>query len=172
MRLLLPERIVDLLRCELRGRRREIGGVLVGEHIEGETFRIVELSVQRSGGSAVHFIRDPEESRAFLADFFARTGNDYRRFNYIGEWHSHPAFEPVPSQPDLRTMYELVADPEVGANFAVLIIARLLFRLSLQLSATLIRTEFAPASVDVEIEWNEEHPHHSILSCVLRFLRM
>ncbi|MBB4376382.1 Mov34/MPN/PAD-1 family protein [Bradyrhizobium sp. SBR1B] len=152
MELILPRKITDLLRCELRGRRNEIGGVMVAEHVGGETFRIVELSVQRSGGTAMHFVRDPEQSKAFLSDFFARTGGDYRRFNYIGEWHSHPAFEVVPSRNDIQAMYQIVEDPEVGTNFAVLVIVRLLLRKSLQMSATLFRAGLSPESVVILVE--------------------
>ncbi|RTM14413.1 MAG: hypothetical protein E6R08_02410 [Nevskiaceae bacterium] len=152
MELLLPRQVVDLLKRELRGRRNEIGGVLVGEHVSGETFRIVQLSVQRTGGSSVHFVRDPDHSREFLADFFARTGNDYRRYNYIGEWHSHPSFEPVPSGADIKAMYDIVDDHDVGVNFAVLIVARLLLRSSLQMSATLFRPCQPPELVTVVID--------------------
>jgi hypothetical protein len=89
---------------------------------------------------------------AFLADFFAKTGNDYKRFNYIGEWHSHPAFEPLPSGPDLATMYDIVEDPDVGINFAVLIIARLKSWSMLELSATLFRQGVVPEAVSVQID--------------------
>jgi len=150
--LILPRKTTDLLRRELRGRRNEIGGVLVAEHVGGETFRIVELSVQRSGGTVAHFVRDPEQSKAFLSDFFARTGGDYRRFNYIGEWHSHPAFDPVPSRSDIQAMYQIVEDPEVGTNFAVLIVVRLLFRSSLQMSATLFRAALPPEPIVILLE--------------------
>jgi [CysO sulfur-carrier protein]-S-L-cysteine hydrolase len=97
---------------------------LVGEHVADETFRIVDLSVQLSGGTAAHFVRDPGKAKAFLDEFFQRTGHDYLRLNYIGEWHSHPRFMPVSSGEDCTTMLELVHDPVVGVNFAVLIIAR------------------------------------------------
>jgi hypothetical protein len=71
-----------------RAKWREIGGVLVGEHVEGETFRLVDFSVQREGGDASHFIRDPAQHEVFLQAFFERTGHDYARYNYLGEWHS------------------------------------------------------------------------------------
>jgi len=171
MELLLPRKIVDLLKRELRGRRDEIGGVLVAEHVNGETFRIVELSVQRTGGSAVHFVRDPVHSKEFLADFFARTGNDYRRFNYIGEWHSHPAFQPVPSGADIRAMYEIVEDADVGVNFAVLIVARLLLRTSLQLSATLFRPGSAPTPVVISVEPDKGGSSRTWLSRIRDFFR-
>src|SRR5882757_1955172 len=119
MKLLIPLKIVKRIRRELRGRLREIGGVLVGEHVTADTFRIVDMSVQRGGGTVVHFVRDAEQAKAFLAGFFGRTGHDYRRFNYIGEWHSHPSFRPLPSGEDFATMYELLEDTDVGVNFLI-----------------------------------------------------
>jgi proteasome lid subunit RPN8/RPN11 len=168
MKLLLPPRIVKRLRRELRGRRQEIGGILVGESVGGDIFRLVDISVQHSGGSVVHFVRDPDKD--FLAKFFERTEKDYTRFNYIGEWHSHPAFEPLPSREDIGTMVDIIEDPYVGVNFAILIIARLERRRLLQLSATLFRRGVAPEAVNVEIEarTDEEAPL-SILARVRDF---
>jgi integrative and conjugative element protein (TIGR02256 family) len=172
MKLLLPQRIITLLRRELRGRTREIGGVLVGEHVKDDVFRLVDLSIQASGGTAAHFVRDPERHRAFLADFFARTGHDYQRYNYLGEWHSHPSFEPVPSPEDRATMLEIVDDPRVGAHFAVLIIARLRRWARLELSATLFRTNAGIESICLQIETEaERNGRSSVIDCILSFIR-
>ena len=171
MKLLLPLKIVECLKRELRGRMREIGGVLVGEHIEGETFRIVDISVQLSGGTAVHFVRDPVKHKAFLDDFFRRTGHDYQRFNYIGEWHSHPRFMPLPSGEDFTTMLELIQDTAVGVNFAVLIIARLRFWSGVQLSATMFRRGCTPEAVEVEIEGTPAPTPLAFLQRVQQFFR-
>lgn len=153
MKLLLPQPILQRLRLDLKdARHREIGGLLLGEHVEGETFRVVEATVQKSGGSAVHFVRDPAQHQRQLDDFFARTGNDYARFNYMGEWHSHPSFEPLPSREDMATMQSIVEDPNVGVNFLVLVIPRLTRWNLLKLSAMLFRPACQPDFVDVEIE--------------------
>jgi integrative and conjugative element protein (TIGR02256 family) len=152
MKLLLPHQVIKRLRRKLRGRIREMGGVMVGEHIGHDEFRVVDISFQKRGGTIAHFVRDPAHHKSFLADFFVRTKNAYERFNYIGEWHSHPAFEPLPSGEDFRTMYDLVEDPEVGVNFAVLIIARLRGWSTVELSATLFRPGYLPDAVQVEVE--------------------
>lgn len=153
MKVILPHTLVKTLATELkRAGVREIGGVLVGEHIGNETFRIADLSVQRSGGSATHFVRDLDHNSAFLKEFFARTGHDYQRFNYLGEWHSHPSFEPLPSAQDLKAMRDIVEDPKVGANFAVLLIVTLARRSTLQLSARAFRAQASPLVVKVEAE--------------------
>jgi [CysO sulfur-carrier protein]-S-L-cysteine hydrolase len=171
MKLLLPLKIVKRLRRELRGRRHEIGGVLVGENVAPDTFRLVDISVQHSGGTVTHFVRDPEHHREFLANFFARTGNDYKKFNYIGEWHSHPAFEAVPSGEDIASMFEIIEDPVVGVNFAILIIVRLLRWNRLQISATLFRPGVVPEGISVEIDQDSAIPKAPVISRFMKFIR-
>lgn len=171
MKLLLPAFIVERLTQALRrGKTSEIGGVLVGEHVAGDVFRIVDLSVQLSGGTAAHFIRDHKLAKLFLDDFFERTGRAYDRYNYIGEWHSHPLFAPLPSGEDFVTMHQLVADPEVGVNFAVLIIARLSWRSRIDFSATLFRQGNSVETVEVEIDGNVAEEKITIWTCLRRLL--
>jgi len=171
MKLVLPVHLVERLKRELRrAGSREIGGVLVAEHTGSATFRLADLSVQRCGGSQAHFVRDPAHSKDFLDEFFSRTGNDYQKFNYVGEWHSHPLFEPVPSQEDLATMKQIVEDPNVGANFAVLMIVSLADRSLLRLSATAFRPSATPIDVAVTIETSDAH-QAGWLERVIRFFR-
>ena len=134
-----------MLRSELTAARgREIGGVLVGERLGGDLFRIADLSVQRDGGSCVTFERDPVQHRAFLDDFFARTGYDFQRFNYFGEWHSHPNMPTVPSCKDVQSMYEIVCDDAVNTAFAILMIARRRLLGGVELSTTEFRCGCEP----------------------------
>ena len=145
MNILVPGAVTDRLHRELRAAgRREIGGVLVGEHVEGDQFRLADLSVQHRHGDSHRFVRDPEEHRAFLAAFFDRTGHDYTRYNYLGEWHSHPNVVALPSTQDVSSMREIVADPAVGAAFAVLLIARSRPWRGLELSASVFVPHEAP----------------------------
>ena len=53
-------------------------------------------------------------------------GNNFARFNYLGEWHSHPLFTVQASPQDHATMRGLAMDPKVGANFVVLLVFRLI----------------------------------------------
>ena len=103
----------------------EIGGVLMGEHIDEGEFRIVDLTIQEQFGSVVFFLRLVADIVKPLKGFFKRTEYNYRKFNYLGEWHSHPSFPPVPSQQDTQSMLEIVTDSDTGANFAILLIVRL-----------------------------------------------
>jgi len=91
-----------------RAGQREIGGVLFGEQLAPNEFKIIDFSVDSVTGSAAHFCRSPEHHNTALEGFFAKTGNDYRRYNYLGEWHSHPRFPVHPSNQDQHSMIELV----------------------------------------------------------------
>jgi proteasome lid subunit RPN8/RPN11 len=157
MHLVLTQPVLQRLQIELRQARRcEIGGLLLGEHLGGETFRLVDVTIQRSGGSAVHFVRDPALNREQLEDFFRRTGADYTRFNYLGEWHSHPSFEPLPSKQDIETMQSIVEDAAVGVNFLVLLIVRLTRFRQIKVSAMMfqagVEAKFVQVSVDAGAE--------------------
>jgi integrative and conjugative element protein (TIGR02256 family) len=172
MRLILPLELIDRLEGELKqAGHREIGGVLVGEHVEGETFRLVDLSVQRSGGSRTRFVRDVEHNRAFLDAFFAKTANDYQRFNYIGEWHSHPLFTPLPSQEDSATMRDIVEDPAVGVNFAVLIIVSRGWRSKMKMSATAYRAGVEPVAVDVVLDGDRPVKRPGWIDAIIDYFR-
>ena len=104
---------------------REIGGVLMGEHVDEAEFRIVDLTIQKQFGNVMFFLRLVRDAVGSLKKFFKQTGYNYKKFNYLGEWHSHPTFPPLPSLRDIKSMQEIVADSDTGANFAVLIIVQL-----------------------------------------------
>lgn len=123
--LLLPPEQRELLLTALRkAGRRETGGILMGEHVGTNLFTVREMTVHRPGAFA-SFVRRIEDAIGTLHAFFKRTGHDYARFNYVGEWHSHPSFAPYPSRTDDLSMLQIVQDETVGANFVVLLIAKL-----------------------------------------------
>lgn len=117
----LAAKVQDAL---IRSGKREIGGVLMAEHVSVNTFIVRDLTIHRRGAFA-SFVRRIEEAWSALARFFESTRRDYERFNYIGEWHSHPSFEPFPSERDHESMHEIISDRSVGANFVVLMIVKL-----------------------------------------------
>lgn len=152
LRLILHPDQLRLLSDELaRAREREIGGVLVGEQIAPDAFRLVDLSVQRSGGTASCFVCEPAQHQPFLDDFFARTDGNFSRFNYLGEWHSHPRFPAAPSEPDLRQMQALVDEEPAFRPFAILMVVRLAARTRVELCPLVFRSHFPPENVEVAI---------------------
>jgi integrative and conjugative element protein (TIGR02256 family) len=115
---------------------REIGGVLFGEHVAEAEFRIVEATHQFHGGNTVSFRRSAAVARRKLKKLSGDYDNNYQRFNYLGEWHSHPNAPVIPSGVDELSMREILEDPDTEANFLVLIIVRLDDENKLEISAT------------------------------------
>jgi integrative and conjugative element protein (TIGR02256 family) len=142
----------------------------MGEHMGGEMFRVVEISVQRAGGTDACFIRHPRDHETQLEKFFAQTGNDYARFNYLGEWHSHPSFEPMPSGTDLRTMQSIVEDPDVGVNFLVLLVCKRAARGVIEATAVAFRAATEPLAIPVALEAGTQAQTSTLTQRFRRFL--
>lgn len=150
MKLFIPPSICQTLSRELKAAgRREIGGVMVAEYLGAGAFTLLDVSVQRQGGTQITFDRDPVQHQQFLDEFRQKTGHDHGRFNYLGEWHSHPTMAALPSLQDAASMREIVADPAVNTPFAVLMIVRHRLWRGLELSATLFHPSEPPSPVEV-----------------------
>jgi [CysO sulfur-carrier protein]-S-L-cysteine hydrolase len=126
MRIELVPDIETRIRSALRrAGPREIGGMLFAEQLVPGKFRIIDLSLDAFSGSRHAFRREPKIHRQTLDEFFRRTGCDYQRFNYLGEWHSHPSFSVRPSGEDIDSMTDIVTGPSSPITFAVLLVVRL-----------------------------------------------
>jgi integrative and conjugative element protein (TIGR02256 family) len=132
-----------------KAHRREIGGMLFAEQLAPGKFRVIDFSLDPRSGSHAAFRRDPQIHQKTLDEFFSRTGRDFERFNYLGEWHSHPSFLVLPSCEDLSTMTDIVEDPRSAITFAVLLIARLRFRFWIDYSLTVFARGQGPRPVPV-----------------------
>ena len=121
----LPAEVQQTVVAALRDAgTNECGGVLMGEHVGVNHFAVRQLTVQ-GGGRFASFMRGTRTALQALSTFFRHSGHDYTRFNYMGEWHSHPSFSVQPSGTDHRSMLDIVTNPKVGATFVVLLIFKL-----------------------------------------------
>ena len=132
-----------------RSGRREIGGLLFGEQLAPGQFRLVDFSVDEATGQAARFSRSISSHSQELEQFFERTGSDYSRYNYLGEWHSHPRFPVIPSTKDCQSMLEMVRT-ETSIPFSALLIVRLDFFLFLRLGATMFSRDRDPETIRIE----------------------
>lgn len=119
----------------------------MAEQLAPGDFRLVDFTVDSQRGSAAHFVRSVDDHQKTLAHFFERTGRDYSRFNYLGEWHSHPNHQPIPSCEDIASMESLVQG-ERDIDFAVLLVVRKRW-LGLKMSATLFDRRGQPQIAEV-----------------------
>ena len=153
MNLLLPQaHSRNLSEALSEAGRREVGGILMGQHLRPEVFRVADLTIQKHSGKFAAFVRALLDVMEPLRQFFEATRHDYTQFNYLGEWHSHHSFELVPSDRDRQSMRRIVDDPGVGANFAVLMLVKLGESSELLCRAWLYRSEVDEEAVEVHIE--------------------
>jgi hypothetical protein len=124
----------------------------MGEHLGADNFRVKRLTVQKKHGTFASFIRFVEEIIGPLQSFFQATKHDYKRFNYLGEWHSHHSFELVPSGRDHATMVETVTDPKLGAVFVVLLLVKLNRVGALECAVTVYRAGGQPFAGKIVLE--------------------
>lgn len=85
MQILLPEESVQkLIKALERAGNQEIGGIMMGEHVSDDVYRVKDLTIQAQGGTVVSFLRIPMAILRPLQNFFHKTGYDFTRFNYLG----------------------------------------------------------------------------------------
>ena len=145
MRIQLTPDIETRFRSALRqAGRREIGGMLFAEQLKPDHFCIIDFSLDLFSGSHIAFRRNPQAHQNTLGEFFQRTGRDFQRFNYLGEWHSHPSFSVRPSGQDIQTMTDIVEDRNSVISFAILLIIRLRFKFWIEHSVTIFARSRAP----------------------------
>nr|RNJ69405.1 MAG: hypothetical protein EDM05_08990 [Leptolyngbya sp. IPPAS B-1204] len=150
MQIHLPEAIAQkLIKALNRAGSKEIGGILMGEYVSSEVYRIVDLTIQSQTGTTASFLRLPLSVLRPLQTFFQKTSNQFTRFNYLGEWHSHPLYSIEPSSTDCEAMWEIVSDPSVGANFAVLLVVKLNGTKQLESGVTVFLPNREMLSVDL-----------------------
>ncbi|WP_369664670.1 Mov34/MPN/PAD-1 family protein [Variovorax sp. V116] len=155
--LLHPRCVRKLKRSLLAAGLNEIGGVLAAEQIGDGRFLVIDLSVQ-SNGTNSNFERDPTQHREFIRRFHDRVGHKPERYNYLGEWHSHPSYPATPSDADVHQMQQLVEDDEQQSTFLVLMIVKLDSDGELRGSAHGFRRNVAP--VRGRLHGSEEEAIH------------
>lgn len=97
----------------------ETGGILLG-HDAGDHIRI---TIAGDPGPNAH-----REPKSFLRDLdhaqkLAASAWETDHSQWVGEWHTHPDTEPVPSPIDLDSYAHHLADPDLAfSHFASLIV--------------------------------------------------
>lgn len=117
-----------------QGGKREIGGWLVAEQTAPGKFELVGLTVDLEAGTRDRFDSLPEPHSEQMDRILLENSGRAGRVDYLGEWHSHPTFPPIPSKIDLASMTDMVENS--GPSFAALVIVRLLENAVIQATIT------------------------------------
>jgi hypothetical protein len=124
------------------GGAREIGGWLAAEQLAPGRFELVGFTVDMDVGTRNRFVSLPKTHGDQLDDILAASADRAGRVDYLGEWHSHPTFPPVPSDIDVAAMTKMVE--ESVPPFATLLIVRLLGATKLQATITTFQRGLPP----------------------------
>lgn len=96
----------------------ETGGILLGHHVQ-DTVTVHHAGTP--GAAAVrtptYFLRDLRHAQALADKVFAADGSVW-----VGEWHTHPTSQPIPSTRDAATYQQLLDDPELGFHSVIAVI--------------------------------------------------
>lgn len=125
MKIILPRKIEKkIYKAILSAEPNEIGGILMGEYKSEDEYYVVDCTIQKTEGTVSSFVRYLSEIIYPLKRFFQETKHNYEKYNYLGEWHSHPSFSLQPSAKDTDSIWEIIDDSSTNATFVVLIIFR------------------------------------------------
>jgi len=113
MKYVVSEKALEAIERECRSHPlTETGGIIVGFRNEEQ----VTITHATGPGlnwerSAHHFAKDTEYLQAVLNLLF-----QYFQVNYLGLWHKHPGSMPFPSEGDVASAMDEIADTRVGLD--------------------------------------------------------
>lgn len=136
--------LAEMRACLQKGGIREIGGWLAAEQLAPGKFELVGFTVDLEVGTLNRFASLPATHSDQLDKILNANAGRTGRVDYLGEWHSHPTFPPVPSDIDVAAMTKMVE--ENGPSFAALLIVRLLNAEALEASITTFQRGLPPES--------------------------
>lgn len=99
---------------------REIGGILLGRYINGNT----EALITEVGDPPPDSVRTPKEFTRGTKGVDEWLTEQYREYGriYLGEWHFHPGQDPTPSPTDIATMHEIASDESYSCPEPILVV--------------------------------------------------
>ena len=108
MEIIIPKKISLKLKKQIsKYSPLETKGALFAEDLGNDTFRIDEVYLEPKPGTTTFvklFIN--QEYVSFQKNYHKLRKNNFSKFNFIGDWHSHPLFECFPSSYDIREVEE------------------------------------------------------------------
>ena len=102
----------------------EIKGACFAYNSSPNVFEIEEVYISPVQGTfAFSNLIINYKYKKFERDYFKRHNYDYEKHNYIGDWHSHPSFDCIPSQYDIKEVLDELS--KSNANFLIQLILKI-----------------------------------------------
>ena len=128
MRIIVPKEIANKLFSALKkAEDREIKGACFARFVEDDVYEIEEVYISHKIGSNFfsNLVIDYRYKR-FEKAYYKKNNYDFEKHNYIGDWHSHPLFDCIPSNYDINELEEELE--KSNANFLVQLIVKISFQ--------------------------------------------
>lgn len=103
-----PEVFSDLKRYYYSSMKYETGGILLGKfNRNNRVIEIVEVyELKTNFFSRILYRRNARKAQKIVNKRWLETDGV---INYIGEWHTHPCMQPIPSDTDMHSLKEIAA---------------------------------------------------------------
>ncbi len=104
--LVRPEVLSDLRRYYYSGMKYETGGILLGKfNRNNRVIEIVEVyELKTNFFSRILYRRNARKAQKIINKRWRETDGV---INYIGEWHTHPCMQAIPSDTDINSLKEI-----------------------------------------------------------------
>jgi integrative and conjugative element protein (TIGR02256 family) len=118
----VPSKVMDFMKALVaEDPTIETGGVLTGHLDDGGNIQITHAS--GPGPQAIRSATRFEKDIAFCQKFLDNiTGESRSKIFYLGEWHSHPSQNTMPSHTDLKSLSQIASQKEYLTEKPVMII--------------------------------------------------
>jgi len=124
MKIIVPKNIVDsIFGAVEKAGVCEIKGALYAKYISSNCYEIEDVFISKNAGTSFfsNLIIGFSYHR-FEKNYFKKHNNDFKNHNYIGDWHSHPSFECIPSEYDVKEAFDELRNS--NANFLIQLIVK------------------------------------------------
>jgi len=124
LEIIIPAKITSLIKKHIdKYSPLETKGALFAEHLGDNIFKIDSVYLEPKPGTTTYVkLVVNRVYQAFQNSFHKKHQYHFSKFNYIGDWHSHPLFECIPSSFDVEEVQKDLKNS--NANFLVQLILK------------------------------------------------
>ena len=119
----IDQRVFDKVISFIQDKKNkpESGGILMGYYIDEFSIYISDLSIpsEKDKSSRFNFVRSFINTQKIIDNFFKKSKG---KKIYLGEWHTHPEKDPIPSSTDLDSFQNQLKTNKLNSNFIFMII--------------------------------------------------
>lgn len=125
MKIIVQKTVTNkIIAALIKARKKETKGACFAYRSSNDCYYIEDIFISREKGTFFFSnLKANFQYRRFEKKYHKKHKFDYLNHNYVGDWHSHPSFECVPSNYDKREVEDELAHS--NANFLIQLIVKM-----------------------------------------------